>query len=153
MTEQLSLFAPDTVRPYTPHPEVGVSADEQQAIHKAGIAACRETLARPRRDKTEGTSPQKGWGDRLCRSVGPGWAEDPEGNVVPPCNGQAFDTDLGAYKERLAEVARKAAARAGIAACCATLWRSYLNANSWEEPDWKRIAANAQAQHLRDNAA
>lgn len=149
MTEQLSLFAPDTVRPYTPHPEVGVSADEQQAIHKAGIAACRETLARPRRDKTEGTSPQEGWGDRLCRSVGPGWAEDPEGNVVPPCNGRTFDTDPGAYEKRLAEVDGGAAAKVRIAACRATLRR----ANGREQPDQEQIAADTQAQHLRDNAA
>jgi hypothetical protein len=108
MTEQLSLFAPDTVRPYTPHPEVGVSADEQQAIHKAGIAAC---------------------------------------------SGQAFNTDPGAYEEYLTEVARKTAAAAAIAACRKTLWENHLRREGWEEPNWEQIAADAQAQHLRDNAA
>ncbi len=101
--------------------------------------------------KSETTS--TGWGPDKYRSLGQNWVEGPNGEVLPPSNGQTFNTDPGAYKEYLAEVARKAAAKVGIAACRKTLWRSYLNANSWEEPDWKRIAADAQAQHLRDNAA
>ncbi|HMS31648.1 MAG TPA: hypothetical protein PKA29_00010 [Candidatus Saccharibacteria bacterium] len=94
----------------------------------------------------------RGWGPDEYESLGPNWVEK-NGEVLPPSSGQAFNTDPGAYEEYLTEVARKTAAAAAIAACRKTLWENHLRREGWEEPNWEQIAADAQAQHLRDNAA
>lgn len=65
-----------------------------------------------------------GWGPNEYRSVGPGWVENDEGEVLPPETGETYDTNPGLYASHLRGADRQGEKvrqhdlnMAGIAAC------------------------------------
>jgi hypothetical protein len=143
MTEQLSLIPPEE-----DPAAISLEPGEHLKIDlKAAIEQRRKALAdvKTKHDlvTTGGDEALLGYGPSDYRSLGPGWVEDPEGNVVPPENGELYDTNPESYILHMSDLVREAATRAGIAACREAVWQSWLKANGWEEPNWDAIRAEA----------
>ncbi len=119
MSEQLSLLSP-VIEPISG--DVALTPGEV----RLKLMGAREGLKNESigNQLDQDCDPIAGWGPDEYESLGPNWAEK-DGEVLPPSNGQTFDTDPGAYEEYLTEVISRAAAEVVIAACRATLWQNY----------------------------
>lgn len=147
MPKQLSLIL-DIPQPNN----IGPAPEDQNAINRAGIATCRRALETDKQESYPTQEPE-GWGPHNHRSLGAGWIEDLDGEILPPEGGNTFDCDPAEYERHLLELAHRAATRAGIAACRAIIWEKWLRDRDWKEPDWARIRAETDAEHSLLNAA